>query len=183
MFTKGKINDADKVTEDLKRLGFARVLVELDVNSDCPKELTICRANGDTVTVGVVYPWLPPKCSNCKSFGHTAFACNKQEKKVWLPKQPKTPKRKTSPAVKQAMPFDKTVRKPVGGSKTKSKEGVLRLSNSFDGLSRDEEIEEVVKPRFPTTFLQVFERVLLSKGKGKMEESLGKEGFSPTSVV
>lgn len=167
---------ADKVTEEQKRLGFARVLVELDVNSDCPKEMIICRANGDSVTVGVVYPWLPPKCSTCKTFGHATFACNKQEKKVWLPKQPKTPKRKTSPVVKQAMPFDKSVKKPVSVSKPKSKAGGLRLSNSFDGLSKDEEIDEVEKPRSPTTFLQVFERVLLSKGKGKMEVSPGKEG-------
>ncbi|XP_062171116.1 uncharacterized protein LOC133876895 [Alnus glutinosa] len=171
---------ADKVTKEQKRLGFARVLVELDVNSDCPKEMTICRANGDSVTVGVIYPWLPPKCSSCKAFGHAVFACKKQDKKVWIPKQPKTPKRKTSPVGKQAMPFDRTIRKPVGVSKTKTNAEGLRLSNSFDGLSGDEEMVGVEKPRSPTTFLQVFEKVLLSNGKGKMEGNPGMEGFSPT---
>jgi hypothetical protein len=64
---------ADKVTEEQKRLGFARVLIEIDVHSACPKELIICRANGDMVTVGVVYSWLPPKCSTCGTFGYATY--------------------------------------------------------------------------------------------------------------
>jgi hypothetical protein len=52
---------ADKVIEEQKRLGFA---------------------NGDTVSVGVVYSWLPPKCSTCGTFGHTTYTCNKKEQKV-----------------------------------------------------------------------------------------------------
>jgi hypothetical protein len=82
----GKPLYADKVTKDQKRLGFARVLVEIDMNSDCPKEIEIQRSNGDFVTVGVVYPWLPPKCSVCKGFEYAAFACSKKEKQVWIPK-------------------------------------------------------------------------------------------------
>jgi len=73
---------ADKVIEEQKRLGFARVLVKIDVHSECPKKLIICRDNGDTVSVGVVYSWLPPKCSTCGTFGHTTYTCNKKEQKV-----------------------------------------------------------------------------------------------------
>jgi hypothetical protein len=50
----------DKVIEEQKPLGFVRVLVETNMNSDYPKELTICRSNGESVNVRVVYPWLPP---------------------------------------------------------------------------------------------------------------------------
>jgi hypothetical protein len=72
---------ADKVTEEQQRLGFTRVLIGIDVHLDCPKELTLCSRNGEHVTVGVEYPWLPPKCSTCGNFGHAAFACAKKEKK------------------------------------------------------------------------------------------------------
>jgi hypothetical protein len=77
----GKPLYADKVTEEQRRLGFARVLVEIDVNSDCPREIEINMPDGSLVQVGVEYPWLPPKCSICKGFGHAAFACSKKEKK------------------------------------------------------------------------------------------------------
>jgi hypothetical protein len=37
----------DKVPEEHKRLGYARVLVEIDTKSKCPKEIIICKSNGD----------------------------------------------------------------------------------------------------------------------------------------
>jgi hypothetical protein len=77
----GKPLFADKVTEEQQRLVFAQVLIETDVHSDCPKELTLCSSNGEHVIVGVEYPWLPPKCSTCGNSGHAAFACAKKERK------------------------------------------------------------------------------------------------------
>jgi hypothetical protein len=71
---------ADKVTEEQKRLGYARVLVEIDTKSECPKEVIVCRKNGENVAIGVQYPWLPPKCSLCGGIGHAAYACAKKEK-------------------------------------------------------------------------------------------------------
>jgi hypothetical protein len=53
---------AYKVTEEHKSLNYARVLVEIDTKSKCPKEIIICKSNGETVPVEVQYPWLPPKC-------------------------------------------------------------------------------------------------------------------------
>jgi hypothetical protein len=35
----GKLLYADKVTEERRRLGYARVLVEIDIDSECPKEI------------------------------------------------------------------------------------------------------------------------------------------------
>jgi hypothetical protein len=166
----GKPLYADKVTEEQKRLGFARVLVEIDMNSDCPKEIEIQRSNGEIVYVGVVYPWLPPKCSICKGFGHATYACSKKGKQVWLPKaQVQMVERR--PVIKvgqKPAAFDKAVRKPNEfekkkrfeiGQKSKDSYGGVRLSNSFSALRRrekgDEEVEEnQVKP--PPTFLNIF---------------------------
>jgi hypothetical protein len=173
----------DRVTEEQKRVGFVRVLVEIDFNSDCPKELVTCRSNGETVTVEVVYPWLPPKCTTCGAFGHATYACSRKEQKVWVPKKPRNANSKKNSPVKKPykLAFDKTIRKPVSGSQAKTKVGGLRLSNSFDKLSNDEDFEEVAKPRTPTTFLQVFEKALSSKGKGKRGDSFVVErGFSLT---
>jgi len=77
----GKPLYADKVTEEQKRLGFAWVLIEIDITSECPKEIDICRENGDTINIVVEYPWLLPKCSICGGFGHAAYACVKKDKK------------------------------------------------------------------------------------------------------
>ncbi|XP_062155223.1 uncharacterized protein LOC133863288 [Alnus glutinosa] len=167
---------ANKVTEEQKRLGFARVLIEIDVHSTCPKELIICRANGDIVTVGVVYSWLPPKCSTCGTFGHATYTCNKKEQKVWVPKKiSNSPHKKVSLGAKPA--FNRTISKPGIGPKPKSKKGEIRLSNSFDRLSQDGGFEEEDKPRTPTTFLQVFEKAMSDKGKGILEASPAGKGW------
>lgn len=197
----GKPLYADKVTEDQKRLGFARVLVEIDMNSDCPKEIEIQMSNGYFVIVGVVYPWLPLKCSVCKGFGHAAFACSKKEKQVWIPKgQAKGVEKKLDfKVVQKPKGFDKAVRKPYGfdrkkkienGQPSKACSGGVRLSNSFSALrKRDkDEDEDVEKVRPPPTFLDIFENALASKDKGKAKVgdcgvSSPKRGFSPTPLI
>lgn len=87
----GKPLYADSVTEDQVRLGFARVLVEVNTTSIFPKELFLKGIGGRMITVGVEYPWIPMQCSHCHAFGHVVHACSKVEKKVWLPKKPTAP--------------------------------------------------------------------------------------------
>lgn len=187
----GKPLYADKVTEDQKRLGFARVLVEIDINSECPKEIEICRSNGNSIIIGVEYPWLPPKCSTCGGFGHATYACANKEKKVWKPKVLQPVKgRKVFPVSPGVVSFDRVIRKPVGVSKSTGRPGTLRLSNSFEPIGRLEKEEGDVEERHkrtpvPTTFLEVFENALTSKDKGKTkmgESSGGERGFSPTKA-
>jgi hypothetical protein len=85
----GKPLCADFVTEEQQqRLGFARVLVEVDMDSNFPKEIEVVGVDGSKVVVGIEYPWLPVKCKKCKSFGHLSDACSKVDKQVWLPKKP-----------------------------------------------------------------------------------------------
>jgi hypothetical protein len=43
----GKPLYANKITKEQKRLGFARVLVEIDVSSECPKEIFVSTEDGD----------------------------------------------------------------------------------------------------------------------------------------
>jgi hypothetical protein len=83
----GKPLCADSVTEEQLRIGFARVLDEVNVDSEFPKDIEVVGANGERVVVGVEYPWLPVKCKKCKSFGHLTFSCTKVEKQVWVPRR------------------------------------------------------------------------------------------------
>jgi hypothetical protein len=75
----GKPLCADSVTEEQLRLGFARVLIEVNVDSKFLKEIEIEGANGVKVTVGIEYPWLPVKCKKCRSFGHLSHNCTRME--------------------------------------------------------------------------------------------------------
>jgi hypothetical protein len=63
-------------------LGYACVLVEVDVNSGFPKEIFISRMKGETLSIGVEYPWLPPKCSLCAGFGHVAYHASRNRKRL-----------------------------------------------------------------------------------------------------
>ena len=78
---------SDSVTEERQlRLGFARVVVEVDVESELPKELDVVDGDGKLIIVGIEYPWIPIKCSKCKAFGHSKHACLREGKKLWWPK-------------------------------------------------------------------------------------------------
>ena len=63
------------VTEDQLQIGFARVLVEVNVDSKFPKQVEVVGADGEREVVGIEYPWLPIKCKKCKSFGQLNYAC------------------------------------------------------------------------------------------------------------
>lgn len=70
----GKRLCVDSVTDEQLRLGFARVLVEVNVESDFSKEIEIVGADGGRVIVVtdggrvivvIEYPWFPVKCKKC----------------------------------------------------------------------------------------------------------------------
>jgi hypothetical protein len=77
---------SDSVTEQQLRLGFARVVVEVDVELEIPKELDVVDGDGKLIIVGIEYPWIPIKCPKCKAFGHSKHACLRKGKKLWWPK-------------------------------------------------------------------------------------------------
>ncbi|GLT69275.1 hypothetical protein SLA2020_414370 [Shorea laevis] len=78
----GKPLCADSTTEEQRRLGFARVLVEVNTESDFPKEIEIINSDGLPVNIGVEYPWLPVQCKTCKSFGHATHAVPKWQSRL-----------------------------------------------------------------------------------------------------
>ncbi|PWA46312.1 zinc knuckle CX2CX4HX4C [Artemisia annua] len=64
------------------RVGFERVLVEIDANKELPKIIEVVYKNGLNEEVGrkivkVIYDWKPPRCSTCCVFGHNMQSCGK----------------------------------------------------------------------------------------------------------
>jgi hypothetical protein len=207
----GKPLCADFVTEEQLRLGFARVLVEVNIDSDFPKEIEIVGADGSRVAVGIEYPWLPVKCKKCKAFGHLAHTCTKIEKQIWLPKRtdPAHSKqvgleiKKVNEMKKGDMPNAvnseqwKVVRpsRNFSASKLSAKDSQRHWSNSFHLLARTDGRFESGEVRGSDQFSQSLQKViedalneenanlLKDKGKSKMEEEeeVLMRGFSPTT--
>ena len=71
----GKPLYADSTTETNRRLGFARVFIEVDVNGEFPTEIEVDMGDGKAFIVGIEYPWVPVKCPKCHLFGHTGLNC------------------------------------------------------------------------------------------------------------
>lgn len=65
----GKPLYADRMTESCKRLNYAKICVEVDVNSELPNSFDVL-ADGDKFSIKVWYPSKPLKCGKCKVFGH-----------------------------------------------------------------------------------------------------------------
>ncbi|XP_021854596.1 uncharacterized protein [Spinacia oleracea] len=91
---------ADECTSKQMRISFARLLVEVDVTKELPKNVAIQDHLGKTILQKVVYEWLPLFCSKCQTVGHvcgktqgntTRFQPAGQPQKkvvqVWQPKK------------------------------------------------------------------------------------------------
>ncbi|PWA45862.1 hypothetical protein CTI12_AA513870 [Artemisia annua] len=60
------------------RLGYARVLVEVDAKRGLQIEIQYCDKSNKTIavkTVKVEYDWKPPMCTKCHVFGHSTKKC------------------------------------------------------------------------------------------------------------
>lgn len=62
---------ADEPTEKCERLNFGRICVEVNLDSSFPDSFELRFPNGDSVEVGIQYPWHPLKCMRCRVFGHS----------------------------------------------------------------------------------------------------------------
>lgn len=76
---------ADDMTARCKRMSFAKVCVEINLESKLPNSFDLKCPNGDTVIVEVKYPWLPLKCMRCKIFGHSDTHCHYRPKELPVP--------------------------------------------------------------------------------------------------
>lgn len=66
----GKPLYADFVTEEGTRLYYARICVEIVVDSYCPESIDLSLPNGEKTTGNLEFSRKPLKCSKCKCFGH-----------------------------------------------------------------------------------------------------------------
>ncbi|KAL2225574.1 UNVERIFIED_CONTAM: hypothetical protein Sindi_3033500, partial [Sesamum indicum] len=129
----------DEITKACTRLDFARVCVMLDVSSKLPKPIIIMTPDeegGETLCkIDVEYEWIPPKCTNCMTLGHSVKDCalNKPSKPiippvtVYVPKPgvmrpPPVPDQETIPPERE-MDKQRDGRKPprVGGERPSRK--------------------------------------------------------------
>ena len=73
----GKPLLVDLATKERRRLSYARICVELNVDNIMPAEVTV-NLRGEEFIVTVTYEWKPKKCNLCRSFGHSQNTCPKK---------------------------------------------------------------------------------------------------------
>jgi len=73
----GKPVHVDSPTASMTRLSYARVLVEVDLLPDLPSLINITLPNGVSISQVVSYESLPRFCKQCKTLGHSNYACTK----------------------------------------------------------------------------------------------------------
>ncbi|KAL0283505.1 UNVERIFIED_CONTAM: hypothetical protein Sradi_7226400 [Sesamum radiatum] len=90
----------DKITKHCLRLDFARVCVMLDYHSKLPRHLVVISpvlsaGKEVPIKIDIEYEWLPLRCKQCCSLGHTANSCpetkgvkQKAPVAVYVQKQP-----------------------------------------------------------------------------------------------
>ena len=84
--TAGKFVKLHPTTERCVRLDVARVLVEVDLRKPLPQKICFKEKDGNEVTVGVKFPWLPPCCKVCSKWGHNEKDCHVECEVVILKK-------------------------------------------------------------------------------------------------
>ncbi|TYK26644.1 hypothetical protein E5676_scaffold313G002900 [Cucumis melo var. makuwa] len=70
----GKPITLDLAIKETRRLSYARVCVELDVDSPMPAEITVNLRRANFI-VTINYEWKPHKCKLCCAFGHSGGKC------------------------------------------------------------------------------------------------------------
>ena len=82
----------DRYTMDKTRLSFARLLIDIPMDSKFPEHLDFVNDNDVVVRLQVDYEWKPTKCDHCHMFGHKEDDCRKKTKakRVWREVQTQT---------------------------------------------------------------------------------------------
>ncbi|XP_062114154.1 uncharacterized protein LOC133825192 [Humulus lupulus] len=82
----GKPIMVDKFTRERSRVQFVRVLVEIEITDNPPRNIQFLNDHGQIMEQGVEYEWLPIKCKVCSGFGHSMVDCRKELKAHWVKK-------------------------------------------------------------------------------------------------
>ncbi|KAL9227748.1 hypothetical protein vseg_003399 [Gypsophila vaccaria] len=90
----GKFIKSDMATEQKTKLGYARVMVEVEVDKHFPDQVVFKDELGQVMTIGIEYEWKPITCTKCLKMGHTSELCRKGQiiqpktkppQKIWRP--------------------------------------------------------------------------------------------------
>ena len=73
----GKPIQCDRLTSNLARMSYARVLVEIDLLEELRHNVKISLPEGSTLLQKIVYENLPKYCNFCHVLGHTRLLCSK----------------------------------------------------------------------------------------------------------
>lgn len=84
----GKPLMADKNTERKIGMNFARLLIEVDVDSPLLEKVVFKNEKGVLVEQRIQYDWKPILCKHCQKYGHSEEEC-RRKKQTSPPKQHK----------------------------------------------------------------------------------------------
>ncbi|XP_074315223.1 uncharacterized protein LOC141651407 [Silene latifolia] len=76
----GKYIKSDTATEEKTRLGFARVMVELQLGQSFPNKIKFFDERKQLVEVSIDYEWKSRLCTKCKQLGHEKENCRRTQK-------------------------------------------------------------------------------------------------------
>ena len=74
----GKPIQCDKLTANMERISYARVLVEVNLMEDLPSSIPIVLPNGSPLEQPIIFESLPLFCRKCFLIGHSTDNCGKQ---------------------------------------------------------------------------------------------------------
>ena len=71
----GNVIRVDNATLNFDKLMFARVLVDIKINSVYPDEIPFIDENDNLCTQPLIYDWKSVTCQSCNQLGHTKEQC------------------------------------------------------------------------------------------------------------
>ncbi|KAL9236027.1 hypothetical protein vseg_010740 [Gypsophila vaccaria] len=151
----GKYIKSDTATEHKTKLGFARVMVEVEVDKQFPDHISFKDEVGQVMKIDVEYEWKPITCSKCHKMGHATELCRKGQasqpkvkpsQKVWKPvvKPVEAPPKPVVQEV-QAIRNDDKGTPPLIGRPERSEEQGGYSKHSFGAVS----YRDIVSPIGP----------------------------------
>ncbi|XP_060175300.1 uncharacterized protein LOC132606018 [Lycium barbarum] len=97
----------DQNTEKKRGLNFARLLVEVDIDSPLPEKVRFLNERGNMVEQKVQYDWKPTLFKCCQKFGHGEGECRKKKPPVpQTERQEKQAQQATERQTEQTKPAD-----------------------------------------------------------------------------
>ncbi|XP_074266555.1 uncharacterized protein LOC141589831 [Silene latifolia] len=78
----GKFVKCDPATEDKVRIGYARLMIDIEFGKPLNDKVNFLDEHGNIVEIEVEYEWKPVVCSVCNGVGHDASDCRTAKKQL-----------------------------------------------------------------------------------------------------